>query len=215
MKRHNSQILAVSSDSVNLATVGMIDGFIPFGENADGFPFEVNDVWIGPRDVLETNDNYRQIIPYVLVERDQKYLLYKRTPKGGESRLHNKLSLGFGGHIDVSDISITEDGQSIDLEGAVGNAVVREIQEELSSDIISFEALGIIALSGNLTDRVHVGILMLASTNSMVVSKEDQIDLVGFKSLEEIAEIIADENNDLENWSKIAFNQLLLQNGLA
>jgi hypothetical protein len=47
----------------------------------------------------ETSPQWKQVIPYSLVECDGRILVVRRLRKGGESRLHEKHSIGIGGHI--------------------------------------------------------------------------------------------------------------------
>ncbi len=51
------------------------------------------------RPTAEVSPQYKQIIPYVVIRHDGSYFLLQRTPKQTETRLHHKLSLGIGGHI--------------------------------------------------------------------------------------------------------------------
>ena len=51
------------------------------------------------RPTAEKSPQYKQIIPYVIIRHGDSYFLLQRTPKQTEARLHNKLSLGIGGHI--------------------------------------------------------------------------------------------------------------------
>ena len=74
-----------------------------------------------PRWEAEYNNAFQQIIPYFVVtnEDESKYFVAKRL--GGESRLIDKLSLGFGGHINECDGN-TE---------PIFKGLVREMEEEL------------------------------------------------------------------------------------
>ena len=56
------------------------------------------------RPTAEKDPMFKQIIPYVLIEHRGRILAYQRTAKGNESRLHNKYSIGFGGHINDTDL---------------------------------------------------------------------------------------------------------------
>src|SRR6266849_6628716 len=47
----------------------------------------------------EVSPRWRQIIPYVVVRYGDSFFLLRRTRKQNEVRLHDKLSLGIGGHI--------------------------------------------------------------------------------------------------------------------
>ncbi len=60
------------------------------------------------RNALENDYNYKQIIPYVVFRNFQdEILVLKRTQNQGEKRLHNKISIGIGGHINKGDNGIT------------------------------------------------------------------------------------------------------------
>src|SRR5690348_3989775 len=95
------------------------------------------------RDLLELNPEYRQPIPYILLRRGTRYLLIKRTSKQGEKRLHNKYSLGIGGHV--------EDQESI------CEATERELAEETGIEA-ELEFKGIILETNSAVADVHVGI---------------------------------------------------------
>lgn len=207
MKKYNSHILAVTTNAARAACSSeeTVHVFSPFEEEIEGFPFHSNDIWVGPREHLELMESFKQIIPYVVVTRDEKILVYKRTSKGGEARLHDRLSIGFGGHIDIGDIADKNGGEAIDLETTIGNAVAREIAEELKTDGLSgFEAYGMILDESDAVGRVHLGVVMLAKVSGIVLSREDQIELMGFKS---IKDIVADIDN-YENWSKIIVSHI-------
>ncbi len=205
MGNKNTHILAVTSESVDIAANGE-EGLIRLSTDSIGLPFEANDVIIAPRDELEENSSYMQIIPYVITMRDGKILHYTRTNKGGEDRLHSNVSIGFGGHTDVGDVHTENGGQTIDLESTIANAIVREIGEELSLTEVNnqFNAVGMIVDRSNEVGRVHVGIVVLMDVNCMVDSKEDQIELLGFKTKDELLQV-----DNMENWSSIVLNSNL------
>src|ERR1700690_1981232 len=52
-----------------------------------------------PRSQAETNPNFKQIIPYVVVTDGNSVLHYVRGKKAGERRLVSKGSIPIGGHI--------------------------------------------------------------------------------------------------------------------
>src|SRR5207253_6308548 len=51
------------------------------------------------RPTAEQSPQYKQIIPYVVIRHGDSYFLLQRTSKQTEARLHHKLSIGVGGHI--------------------------------------------------------------------------------------------------------------------
>lgn len=122
----------------------------------------------------EEDPRFKQPIPYVVIRRDDEVFVYERLAGGGESRLHNKLSLGFGGHMNP-------------MEGAASFSEVlkqntdRELAEELyirEEDKLNIVTLGLINDDENDVGKVHIGILsalQLASAAQVEVKEKDQI----------------------------------------
>ncbi|HYR28980.1 MAG TPA: NUDIX domain-containing protein [Thermoanaerobaculia bacterium] len=71
------------------------------------------------RPTAEKSPEYKQIIPYVLIRRGGDWFLLQRTQKQTESRLHDKLSMGIGGHINPDTPDLI-DGLQKELEEEVG-----------------------------------------------------------------------------------------------
>lgn len=61
-----------------------------------------------------------QLLPYITIKHKDEYLTYAR--KGKEDRLHGKRSMGFGGHIELSDNQST-------LQDTLSYSATRELQE--------------------------------------------------------------------------------------
>jgi predicted NUDIX family phosphoesterase len=115
------------------------------------------------RELLDDSKNrfqkiqHRHFIPYMPVTSKGKIALYSRTPKGTEAELHGKLSIGFGGHIELSECAyfgeeLSVQGSlyekdSIDLVSTLISSALRELAEEFKlrdSNIVtetSFEDL--------------------------------------------------------------------------
>ena len=55
------------------------------------------------RSELEEDPSFKQIIPYAIISNKKSFYLFKRTSKQTEKRLHNKFSLGVGGHMNPDD----------------------------------------------------------------------------------------------------------------
>src|SRR5215210_5695763 len=51
----------------------------------------------------EVSPQFRQVIPYVVVTHGNNIFTLRRTPKQSEARLHHKVSIGVGGHINPGD----------------------------------------------------------------------------------------------------------------
>jgi len=107
---------------------------VPKADNTNLVPFTVEggDIFIGQRAGLEVNPNYRQVLPYVLVECNGKLFTYQRTKGIGEDRLLGKHSVGLGGHIDMSDLAWSNGrSERLDWDTTYHQAIMRELMEEL------------------------------------------------------------------------------------
>ncbi len=186
-------IICTSNHIVENALSG--EGFIKTNDPI----FNLNHLWIGPRPHLEEDENFKQIIPYVILSHQGKIAVYQRTRKGGESRLHNQNSIGFGGHIDAFDLAYDDDG-TINLDQTIETSAQREIDEELIvSEVVSKTQLGYILDNSNPVGRVHIGVVErweLASPE--VRSNEDEIEVLGLFELDQLKKM----TNTMENWSE-------------
>lgn len=151
----------------------------------------------------ELNTNYKQPIPYIVVKQGDKIFSYTRLSGGGESRLHDKISLGFGGHINP----LEENYYS--FETVLKENTERELHEEL--DIKGDYDLNIIGLINDDLDevgKVHIGILgvlELHKNGEVSIKETDQLE-GKWITIEELKQ--EDNYNKLENWSKIVVDTL-------
>ncbi|ARK11903.1 hypothetical protein A6C57_17070 [Fibrella sp. ES10-3-2-2] len=148
------------------------------------------------RSDAETDESLKQIIPYILISHNGNYFLSRRKNTQAEVRLHNKMSLGFGGHINPID-------SSYEIDIIVGG-LVREIREEVS--IGEFETprlLGFINDDISEVGRVHLGLLfeIHSCSDNVEIIEKDKMD----GAWASISEITSNYEN-LESWSKIAFD---------
>jgi predicted NUDIX family phosphoesterase len=148
------------------------------------------------RAAAEEDPTHKQLIPYCVFRCGDQILHYTRGKSGGESRLHAKISVGVGGHINPID---TESGR-IGAE-AYFAAVARELEEELI--IKSTRTTRIIALlndDSNTVGKVHLGVVHIVDLETTdVTSCEDALTDLGFASLEELNGTLFDR---LETWSQ-------------
>lgn len=149
------------------------------------------------RPVAEESPEYRQIIPYVAIVRGDEVFATRRLPKGGESRLHGRLSLGVGGHINEIDQA---DGQWL------MNCLRREIEEEV--DIADFGTLtlrGLINDSADAVGNVHLGFFFTLTTTGDVFVRETEKLAGGFLPMAELS----GHRDNMESWSGIVTDELL------
>ena len=198
--------------AINAASIGEL-GFGISNHPGDVAAVLGGEVWIGPRPVLEENSDFVQPIPYITVRKGGKLLTYVRGGGGGEGRLHGKLAVGFGGHVDAEDIVIRGDGV-IDLVGTMAVAMSRELQEELGV-IISPETLRTstgaqwshaIHSIDTPVDAVHIGLVATLDLDKMPgLAKFDyEADIENAKFMTP-AEIKA-AGLDLETWTRLVVN---------
>lgn len=175
-------------------------GFYGAGEHALAIQLHAAGLWIGPRKALEEMPSFRQLIPYVVLFYEDKIVHYVRSPKAGEARLHGRVSIGLGGHIDMGDIIPC--GNTIDLGATVGYAMARELREEMGPlatlNAARPELLGLLVDNSDDVGRVHLGLVYkLDLAHPPKGAKDPEITGVGLSTLEEL-EAMSDR---LENWS--------------
>lgn len=139
---------------------------------------------------METDRNYKQIIPYIVMYNDQAQILtLKRLTTQSEKRLHNKISLGVGGHVNNLD--------SPNPLEAFKAGMKREIEEEVNVTMKSDpEFLGVIDDETTDVGKVHLGLAYKVEIEFNGINEKDKFDY-SWKSPEELNK----EINDMENWS--------------
>lgn len=154
------------------------------------------------RAAAEEDPSHKQLIPYCIFRCGSRVLHYTRGKAGGESRLHAKISVGVGGHVNPVDTGSGRTGSD-----AYHAAVTREIEEEL--DLPEEHEHRIIALlndESNTVGQVHLGIVHLVDLKSeSVASREDALLDLGFSSLTELNGSLFDR---LETWSQFCIRHL-------
>lgn len=154
------------------------------------------------RAAAEEDPGHKQLIPYCIFRCGDRILHYTRGKSGGESRLHAKISVGVGGHVNPID---TGDGRT--GPDAYHAAVTREIEEEL--DLPEEHEHRIIALlndESNPVGQVHLGIVHLVDLKSdAVTSREDALTDLGFSPL---ADLNGPMFERLETWSQFCIRHL-------
>lgn len=152
-----------------------------------------------PRDEMERDPSYKQLIPYCIFRHGDQVFSYRRDKGIGESRLLGKRSIGIGGHISTVDQAA---GGSSYLEG-----MRREIEEEVFLDAgYQHRCIGLI--NDDLTDvgKVHLGIVHLFDLDSpQVRPREASIIQTGFATPAELSR----NRDQFETWSQICLDHLI------
>lgn len=159
----------------------------------------------------ETNENLKQIIPYVMFTCGDSVFSYVRGKQAGESRLVGNRSVGIGGHINpVDDVLFSGTEVATDRTSYL-EAVRREIAEEVVVEgEFEPQIVALINDDSNPVGRVHFGIVHVCELDHEGVNKrEQQITRAGFMP---IAELAGPRREELETWSALAVD-LLIERG--
>ncbi len=145
-----------------------------------------------PRDEVESDPGWKQVIPYVVLRSGERFFLMRRTRAGSDARLHERYSIGIGGHVNPGD-------------GGVAGGLRREWKEELIADWRpDFAPVGLLNDDTDPVGRVHLGIVFMTEAQGPVAVRETH-KLEG--SFAEPAEVLAAYNH-METWSSLLLDYL-------
>ena len=123
----------------------------------------------------ERDPSLKQPIPYCVVIQDGKVLLLTRSKKGGEARLHDKLSIGVGGHVEPVDLPTPEE-LALRPEWSPRNPIPKAARREATEET---EVESTNRTGGTHQRRLqpgrrrHVGIVMLCATVGPIRETEE------------------------------------------
>ena len=155
------------------------------------------------RSEAETNPDFKQLIPYVIISCDGKILSYVRGKRAGEARLVGLRSIGIGGHINPDDeMPLLES----DFHDAYLTAVQREVAEEVAIEGGHRDAV-VALINDDSTDvgKVHLGIVHHWRLDAPLVQKREQMmTQMTFMTPSELHEV----RDSLETWSRLCLDGL-------
>ena len=156
-----------------------------------------------PRTKAEADPNYKQLIPYVIMAHNGKYLNYVRGKRAGETRLVGNRSIGIGGHINpVDEVPLFD----IDFRDVYCTAVEREVAEEVTLEASHTDK--IVALLNDDTNevgQVHLGIVHYWTLDSESIEKREQmITQMTFMTPDQLHDV----RDSLETWSSLCLEGL-------
>jgi len=179
-----------------------IDKFLikNFIQNENLYNMILDNISSMERNIAEEDKSFKQIIPYLFIKCRDEYLIYRRTKKQTEGRLHEKLSLGIGGHINPID---NESNNNIIISG-----LERELIEELginTNDSLKF--VGFINDDSNEVGKVHLGVVFTMEIDNKIddVVEKQKMTLDWYS----INKIYTDIDK-FETWSQILFRNIII-----
>ena len=163
------------------------------------------------RSAAEHDYDTKQLVVYVLLNHDETFLSYQRTPKTTETRLKALYSIGIGGHVNVDDrIQPTLFGANeAAWKDFVLNAVRREVSEEVQIDWANAQEPRLICFlndDSNDVGKVHFGVVFvvkLAEPN-VAIRGERGIGKLSFRTLPELLSM----RDSMETWSQLLVEYL-------
>ena len=111
-----------------------------------------------PRAAMEVDRSWKQVIPYLVLRDGERYFLMRRTRAGGDARLHDRWSIGVGGHLNPGD-------------GDLAGGLRREWREELRAHFDpEFPLVGLLNDDSTDVGSVHVGAVYVADAGGLPVA---------------------------------------------
>jgi predicted NUDIX family phosphoesterase len=117
----------------------------------------------------------------------------RRTRAGGDARLHDRWSIGVGGHLNPGD-------------GDLAGGLRREWAEEIDAGFVpDFELVGLLNDDETDVGSVHLGAVYVADAMGRAVAIRETEKLTGsFATAPEVRAVY----DALESWSALAFDHL-------
>lgn len=143
-----------------------------------------------PRPAMERDPSWKQIIPYLVLRDGARTFLMRRTRAGGDARLHDRWSIGVGGHCNPGD------------DGLLGG-LRREWHEELVADFEpTFVPFGLLNDDSTEVGAVHLGLVYVADAGGRAVGVRETDKLTGaFADPDEVAAVVP----GMETWSQLVW----------
>ena len=173
---------------------GLVERGLITDDADDIYDAIVDDAYFIDRPTAEVSPQYKQIIPYVLIRHEDSFYVLQRTPKQAEARLHHKLSLGIGGHVNPDAPELMQ-------------GLHKELEEEVHVEG-DYDLTFVGILNDDLTEvgSVHLGVVYVldASQANVTVRETDKMTgrWVPLQELEALYE-------QMESWSQIVYDEYI------
>lgn len=145
------------------------------------------------RGEVEQDPKYKQIIPYLVYEFEDKIFVMKRKATHTDKRLANKISIGVGGHINRRDVKTNDP-----MDWAK-----REFAEEIEyGGKLKTEFLGILNHDANDVGLVHIGLVFKVVGDSADIKIRDEHKEGKLMTMAELGK----QYKAMETWSQIVYD---------
>ncbi len=143
---------------------------------------------------VEDDPSFQQLIPYVVVTDRGRLFLMRRLRAGGDTRLHDRYSIGVGGHVGPDD-------------GGLPGGLAREWSEELVADWSpDFEPVGMLNDDTDPVGAVHLGVVYRVEAAGRPVAIRETHKLEGWFADPTDVDALGER---LETWSRLCLDHLM------
>lgn len=156
------------------------------------------------RDDAEKDTSWKQIIPYVVINVGDKFLVMQRLPRSGEKRLHHAYTFGVGGHINPADSTSEIEGEDV-----IERGMMRELNEEVwIEDLRNIKHVGYIYDESQAVSKHHLGFVYSAeaATEDVKALEPDKLKPF-FVDKKELSGYI----DGRENWAELVYKGFILK----
>lgn len=179
-------------------------------ENSEGLKRIVQNGLFRMRSELEEDPSFKQIISYAIISnrepernairQNQSFYLFRRKQGQTEKRLHNKFSLGVGGHMNPCEFTGSKEQYLIDELKRELFEEVRLLKGCLIEDI---EFIGFINDDTIPVGKVHIGLLydIHVSNKEVYVNERDKMTAEWIDKSR-----LAEFYDRMETWSRITYD---------
>ncbi len=158
---------------------------------------------------------YVQIIPYIQVmdNDSEKILSYLRGSGGGEARLIDKRSIGFGGHVDrishLGNVDTLTTETLRELEEELGIKPTAQLYTDIESAFTNTQ-YNTFHIFNSDVDAVHIGICLTIRINVNDITKLEKGIILDpqWHTLNELKQLSETQTELFENWSRVAIHLL-------
>lgn len=142
---------------------------------------------------MEADRSFKQLIPYLVLRDGPGWFLMRRTRAGADRRLHDRWSIGVGGHLNPGDLDLL-------------NGLRREWSEEIDAVFVpEFQFVGLLNDDDTDVGSVHLGAVYLADAAGRKVAVRETHKLSGAFVDAAAVDAVRDR---LETWSALTFDAL-------
>lgn len=177
------------------------------------------------RNRCKGDTRYRKVLPYWTILRGDEVLVYDRTKSGDQESLWERISIGYGGHIEPIDNDIGQRlAMGVDLVSSIiFQGSLRELREELNKDLQPQQIQkGLETFKGyllatasqyGLTELEYVGLSFILHVDADFEPTADEDACQGHRWMKAEELYNGDMFSKLEPWSKVVLKNVVGRDG--